>query len=40
MLIYITVLIAICYAGYKLIISLPCGKEEPATADEMEWFYG
>lgn len=40
MFLYVALLIVILYAGYSFILALPCGKEEPATADEMEWFYG
>ena len=39
MFLYVALLIVILYAGYSFILALPCGKEEPATVDEIEWFY-
>lgn len=30
----------ILYLGYKAISHLPKGKEEPLTADELEWYLG
>ena len=32
--------IAVLYLGYKVIMSLPKGKEEELTADELEWYTG
>lgn len=32
--------LGILYLGYKAIMALPTGKEEPLTADELEWYYG
>lgn len=32
--------IAILYFSYKAILHLPKGKEEPLTADELEWYMG
>lgn len=40
MLIYILAVALIGYLGYKGILALPTGKEEPLTDDELEWYYG
>ena len=39
MLIYILAIALIGYLGYKVILALPTGKEEPLTEDEMQWCF-
>lgn len=39
MLIYILAVALIGYLGYKAIIALPKGKEEPLTEDEIRWCF-